>query len=216
MCEASCTGGIFDVRACPVGELTDGLNRLRDTWLRKGMPHTSWLRPGLPAQHVCDRLGAAGLTAPREIVDWYSWHDGSDGSLVDGVDGRGAGFLPWFSLDEGLAARTFFLEWAESEREAGMPGQPEYGVRFDDNWLPILDLPATFGILAPGVEVVRVASTTPGVDPDEDGAQVSSLVELVSDWKQAIEDYCTWDRAAGVWVYDFEQFPMELRRRSIL
>lgn len=199
-----------------LSELIDGLDRLRDTWLRNGMPHTNWLRPGLSARRVRDSLGAAGLTVPREIVEWYSWHDGAEHCLVDGVDGRGAGFLPWFSLDEGLAARTFFLEWAESEREAGMPGQSEYDVRFDDNWLPLLNLPATFGILSPDVELVRVASTTPGVDPDEDGAQASCLAELVGDWTQIVEDYCTWDRAAGVWVYDFEQVPLALRRRSIL
>ncbi len=198
-----------------MSELTDGLGRLRAAWLSKGMPHTNWLRPGMSPQQVHDRLGAADLPVPHEIVDWYSWHNGSVRARTDGVDGRTAGFHPWFSLDESLTERTDQLEWAESEREAGMLDQPEYAPRFDDNCLPILNLPVTYGILAPDSALVRVVSSTSGADPEE-GKQLQSLAELVDVWTRIIEAYCTWDKDAGRWAYDYEQFPLELRRRSIL
>ena len=196
------------------------LNELEDAWLRKGMPHTRWLNPGLPAADSERSLHEAGLSAPTDILTWFSWHDGAREDIVDGVDARRAFFRPVLTLKEALFARQDSLEWAESEIAVGFPGEDvanDWGPLWADNWLPLLDSRPgmVFAELCEDTATVRVASAEPG-SPASDQVWLESLGAVVETWIRVVEDYCEWDPVGGMWRYDYGSLPTDRRFRSFV
>jgi len=62
--------------------LSELLLMLEAEWLRLRAPLAGRLRPGLGPAEVHAKVAALGLTAPDDLVTFFGWHDGADGSDV--------------------------------------------------------------------------------------------------------------------------------------
>lgn len=58
-------------------ELPTLLAEFESTLLRKAPVLAGRLRPGIPEELVRERLALLGLDPPREVVEWFAWHDGA-------------------------------------------------------------------------------------------------------------------------------------------
>lgn len=118
--------------------LPDLLDRYTALWEELGCPRASLLRPGLPAERVRRSLAAEGLTAHREIIDGFGWHDGTERA--------GTVTLPpprlWvFTLGEALAERRRLLDFAlqtsaDIRRDEPDAGPEDPFTRADHWWRP--------------------------------------------------------------------------------
>jgi hypothetical protein len=79
-----------------VSDLTNALDALMAQHQRIGSPVPGYLRPGLPADSVRERISASvGLDASPDVIDVFAWHDGIDNEAWV-RDGVGTGFARLF------------------------------------------------------------------------------------------------------------------------
>jgi len=68
--------------------LQELLDRYEAEIRQRCVPLWESMRPGLSRGEIVDRLGAAGLPAPEELVVWWMWHDGHELPHHGGLLGR--------------------------------------------------------------------------------------------------------------------------------
>jgi hypothetical protein len=137
---------------------------------RAGLPPGAF-RPGLSSTEVVDRLGALGVDPDPELVEWFTWHDGSS----DGVSP-----LPLFPFAP--------LSYVEDRYEWGDLGAEIW--QWAPGWIPV-SAPGPGMAVGPSINGhPRVRPVTPEVtlQGDNHELQVVSLCTPVSWWIDAIHE----------------------------
>jgi len=200
-----------------MSDLSIGLVKLEQTWLRLGMPQTEWLASGLPHDETRRLLASEALAAPSEVLEWFAWHDGVREKPLDLHPFLGpSGFEP-LSLARAMDERRAMLEIAEYLESTGQV--EEEGPQWRLSWLPIgrdiggrllaADLTDADPVKVP----VRAVDTE---DTDFRRVRANSLQEVVEFWLGVLETYCRWSSAKRDWDYDFATLPLEIRLRDLL
>jgi cell wall assembly regulator SMI1 len=129
--------------------MLDQLDRMVAAHTTVGSPLASYLRPGLHRERVVSRFAELGLSPPGELVDLYTWHDGTDQSAWGADRGEPAGlFLAPFVLFPPLAeAASDYREIMDSlrhlEQEEDYRSGAARGSEFwRPEWFPILQADA--------------------------------------------------------------------------
>lgn len=193
-------------------ELPSGLSELKRLWREAGAPVDDHFGPGLTVSTITERLTEAGLPAPTEIVEWFSWLD------VRPPVRRGRaqiGPSRWYalSLSEGLIERGRRMEGArQGSEDFDDPAYPP-SHWWEPSWLPMaVDL-------GPGCLAVDL-----GVDPDtvpvrdiewDDPEEfrtvrAATLQEAVQVWTHFLRGGgWTWSPTTFQWVGDINSLPAD-------
>jgi hypothetical protein len=176
-----------------------------------GSPLRRYLRPGIPESDVRARLESLGLTAPADLVELYSWHDGTDLErwLADGHETY-LYFIPyaWFPSLE-LAVTDYMglkTTWQGTPMymEYLRGNDPGFGYWRND-WFPILESDKSWHAMEcsmAGSSRIWHVFFEPS-PPTE--APHSSLAEMV-DWFGSLlrGGACHWDSERALLVSDLD------------
>lgn len=180
--------------------------RVRD----QGAPVADLLAPGLPEEQIRSALAAIGLAAPDEVVQWFSWHNGT----VRTQPRHEVVLILWrpYSLEEAIQ------QWLGRERAIAEGWWRE-------EWLPIGDYFNADRLAVhcpnPATKLAVVRNVVPeegGWDEDE-VPSVQSLALVVSWWLDALRRrWVRWDANIGGWDNQgwYDSAPEEQRRTLIL
>jgi cell wall assembly regulator SMI1 len=208
--------------------LTGLLLELEAAWRRAGFDATTRFLPGLSADHVGGALAASGLAAPREIVAWFSWHNGVSGPRVASnmvllAPSRFEALTLEESLHERGARLTGAADLAEHIRSTYRPEGDDEATRpsfyWEPQWLPIAtDYGGSVLVADLSDESNGVAVRAVDWEDLESFRRVraSSLAEMVRLWLHALERYCEWSSSEGKWVVDLKNIPPELAETSLV
>jgi cell wall assembly regulator SMI1 len=105
-----------------MSHLTDALARLENEWQAQDMPIVQLLRPGLTAETITATLRDVRVTPHREVIEWFSWHDGCSDYVEAGFYSRLLG------LDEAIEQYVTHVLAGEGVDQLYHPG-----------WFPVAD-----------------------------------------------------------------------------
>ena len=182
--------------------LSEALFALMDVRREKGFRDDVLLGPGLSPQETRTRLEKAELSAPAELVSWFSWTNGAD---------AGAWIAPRFyrllDLDGALGGRAANLEIATGLRSD--PPDPSDPV-WKPSWLPIFE--------GAGDEIfVEIDSARNTVSVhykpwewlDLDVVRADSLADLIWRWVDLYK-ITPWNAESQEWELDYASLPARL------
>jgi hypothetical protein len=187
-----------------VTELPALLQKWEKQWRLLGSDVDTVLRPGLSAQAVTEQLTASVGPAHEDLVNWFSWHDGSQLESAWIAAPTGRQILP---LQGCLRLRDQMLRIkSEPESDVELP-------RWDPRWLPLTDNK---------VGAVYAVDTVTGSflsvdwwDADFVSTHADGLSGAVAAWVQALQGgYYEW--AEDHWEYDFAALPASLRTTGLV
>ncbi len=151
-------------------------------------------RPPLKPAEIRSRINKLGLTAPDELVTWYSWHDGSEAG-------------PWLTPQFGFAPLTY----AEYSYRSASLGSERW--EWNPGWLHVMAPNVGLGVACDGPNeqppmVAHVSPDEGGSQPSQSDGWVLSLCTPVTWWLEAIESGAyTYD--GGRWEVDRTLLPLE-------
>jgi cell wall assembly regulator SMI1 len=121
------------------GDLAEALSRLESLLARSGAAIVPVLHPGIDESEVVRLLAGVGLSPTREVVTWFSWHDGAGGpgmlsTVIELVPG-GEFYDLAYLCGEYVTTRSIAVEIA------AIPGEPFAAEeRWPTSWFPLLRL----------------------------------------------------------------------------
>jgi cell wall assembly regulator SMI1 len=211
-----------------VSELLGLLRELERRWREKGSDDYMAMAPGLDRAEVTQTLTANGLRAPRELLDWYSWHNGV---VQERASRRGVYLAPTgfqqLSLRECLEeqerwtqqASQFLVDLDRFLGEGEAPEMREASYWWEPTWLPIARSTGPHALvadLAGSSESVTVLIVEWSDMDDSREPRAESLADWVRLLLDVPDAYWRWvpseDGTTG-WVFDFAELPMEFRGR---
>jgi hypothetical protein len=196
------------------------LAEIEDDWVGMGWPHRERLARGLARDATAERLASAGLPAPTEILEWFSWHDGVSG--VGRTTFGPTAQVP-LSLERALQQRerriAGSLQLLHHDPDFPFLGDPDWW--WDPKWLPIgsngSTLVADLGT-ADDVALLRMVIWDDMGGPDEDPwtsgfrrVMAPSIAVGVQECRRLLATYAHWNNEDDRWDYDFRSVPVEDR-----
>ncbi len=178
------------------------LEELATTLAAVGVPLTS-LRRGLARDAVIDRLTAAGLGAPEEVIEWFGWNDGQDVSAGQPLALPGPALA---GLDDAITRQAHLLAADRPEFFPGLSQEERlWGVA--PGWLRLVDDNTGLAVDCGGDPTqpprIRFASAEFALRPANQTQQALSLCTLVAWWLYGIRGGgYTFDAGRGEWLTD--------------
>lgn len=174
---------------CRVTNLTDALAEF-DRQLRRLTPLAfSHKIPGLSRDEIGMRFDEAGLRVPDDLVQWFSWQNGSDAERPRLSVGPGYWCMDLDSLAGMYAERTNFIA-------ANLPQEVEYEI----GWFPIMETTSGGTIVAdcrgPQDHPVQCTLLSPERLMKNRLLYTLSLTETLELWATAMMDG-TWEAVDG-------------------
>lgn len=191
------------------------LDQLDHAWRALGCPVDGLFAPGLTESQVRTGLSAVTDRPSREVIEWFSWHNGPR-DLSTSVIAYPIGF-ELLSLERAPAQRAQRLELAESLAHdvADLPA----AFYWKPTWYPIGD--AFYGATL-ALDIVSDPDTCAvyNVIWDDHSFQepiATSLAEVIEFCLEALgSGLFEWsENPRPEWVYDFAATPLEWRRKRI-
>lgn len=170
----------------------------------RGGPVATILAKGRTEAEIRERLASVGLTAPEELIVWWSWHGGVKSGL------RPQSRWDQLPVDKAL---TFFQLWPKGFTEA----------TWNPTWIRIAGSDGGGGLAAscdPGRAAPLVRMTDP-VDLTTQGAgvpyQIVSLCTIVTWWLHGlVRGWITWNPELQFWETDLDAYPLEWKLTQVL
>lgn len=101
----------------PATALTDAFERLVDVLESRGSTIRRYLNPGAPRDRVAEALEAVGARPHAELVELYSWHDGTDHARIRADTDAGPQLVPATAFPPLLAAQKGWEDSSTLYRE---------------------------------------------------------------------------------------------------
>ncbi len=160
-----------------------------------GLPIFEHLKPGLPEAQIRSVLSTRGLSAPDELIAWYSRFDGPEFA----VDEQPFNCFPKFALHSLETAITLF------DRDSSAPGLGTEPWEWDPRWLrlggPVQSMAVQCGPIAEAPVLVRSVGddrTTQEIRPPY---QVVSLCTPLTWWIEGLRaGLYRWDSHSRHWT----------------
>ncbi len=187
------------IRRDMTSDLSDLLLELDRAWERLGVPDLSTgLAPGLTSDEVIQALSDAGLPAPVEIVEWFTWHNGRLDSAQGLLARPAGGHL--LSLSQAIDLAPVLRTSTEVDMHRWLP--------LDSQHLLVADL----GVHPVKVELHYVMW---GDDPQESAivrspslaTTVSTWLDILAHWPLDPDGFLDWGQRVP---------PQELQDRGML
>ncbi len=193
----------------PESTLGDLLLEWEGEWRSLGAPVQELVFPGLARQAVGRQLRDAFGKAPVELVEWFSWHNGSPiNRPMDELRSAAPSSRTLMPLQDCLAHRREFL---------AVPRQTSDGwdlPRWDPRWLTLSHDTGGEGSLAFHVDDLTLIDVY-WWDAEFTRIAADSMAEAVRIWVETLRaGYYAWE--GGNWVYDVNRLPRDLMARSII
>ena len=152
--------------------LMSALEHWEQRWVDLGVD-TRPLRRGLPAAQISEQLAAVGIPPHPALIDWFSWHDGSDDLAFQAL----ACPMGPITLDRALNVRVAYME----------PAHPDDTIGFEPTWCPILGGLSTDTIALDGItgELFRIDAWNAEDSVRSTGAQ---LRDAISVWHEVLNE----------------------------
>lgn len=177
-----------------------------------GSPVRSLLAPGLPPEVVRDRLGEVGLSAPDELVAWYSVFDG----ILASAGPLNAPPFPTFQLHSLDVALALY------EREHEVMGVGHEIWNWNPRWLrigsPVHSLAVRCSDEVDEPVLVRAVGDDRNTQVENPSYQVVSLCTPVQWWIEAIDHgLFSWDSGNQRWRHHpTSDYSMERRLTQLV
>jgi hypothetical protein len=169
-------------------------------------------------------LAAAGFPAPREVIDWFTWHNGSLVPHASGFYTAPPTYLP-LALEAAVREYDIRREGAHQLAAdivgAGLPERENPDFHWEPTWFHI----ALAGAQALTVELISGSETCRvyTIDPWESGDDTfrdlaaPTLTDAVRTWLEWFEHYdWTWSAETEGWENDFAALPLEVRTSKLM